>query len=237
MFAEALSDGTMGCFFRLVEQFRTQDEPAFCGLGTLTMVLNALNVDPMRTWKGPWRWFNESMLDCCEPLERIKQKGITFSKLACLARCNGAAVEQSPSPAVAPDASTEGAKGASGEVEGGAGGGGGGGGGGSGEERFRQAVIGVARGNGDQQLIVSYSRKEFRQTGDGHFSPIGGYHAASDSVLILDVARFKYPPHWVPLAMMWRAMQRLDPETGLPRGYMVLSARAGARLTSVPYRQ
>ena len=60
MFAQALSDGTMGCFFRLIEQFRTQDEPAFCGLGTLTMVLNALNVDPMRTWKGPWRWFNES---------------------------------------------------------------------------------------------------------------------------------------------------------------------------------
>ena len=36
------------------------------------------------------------------------------------------------------------------------------------------------------------------QTGDGHFSPIGGYDAASDQVLLLDVARFKYPPHWVP---------------------------------------
>jgi Phytochelatin synthase len=29
------------------------------------------------------------------------------------------------------------------------------------------------------------------QTGSGHFSPIAGYHAATDSVLILDVARFK----------------------------------------------
>ena len=40
----------MGCFFRLIGQFRTQDEPAFCGLGSLARVLNALNVDPMRIW-------------------------------------------------------------------------------------------------------------------------------------------------------------------------------------------
>jgi hypothetical protein len=45
-------------------------------------------------------------------------------------------------------------------------------------------------------VIAAYSRKELLQTGDGHYSPIGGYHAPSDSVLILDVARFKYPPHW-----------------------------------------
>lgn len=32
-------------------------------------VLNALAIDPGRTWKGPWRWFDESMLECCEPLE------------------------------------------------------------------------------------------------------------------------------------------------------------------------
>jgi hypothetical protein len=56
----------------------------------------------------------------------------------------------------------------------------------------------------DEHLIVSYSRKEFLQTGDGHFSPIGGYSEADDLVLILDTARFKYPPHWVPLNMLHR---------------------------------
>jgi len=40
-------------------------------------------------------------------------------------------------------------------------------------------------------LIVSYSRKVLGQTGDGHFSPIGGYHKSRDLVLIMDVARFK----------------------------------------------
>lgn len=32
------------------------------------------------------------MLDCCEPLAKIKTDGITFGKVACLARCNGAKV-------------------------------------------------------------------------------------------------------------------------------------------------
>lgn len=45
----------MESYFRLAEQFRTQDEPAFCGLSTLTMVLNALAVDPGRVWKGTCR--------------------------------------------------------------------------------------------------------------------------------------------------------------------------------------
>lgn len=42
---------------------------------------------------GPWRWFDDSMLDCCEPLAKIKADGITFGKVACLAHCNGAKVE------------------------------------------------------------------------------------------------------------------------------------------------
>jgi len=31
---------------------------AVCGLSTLTMVLNALALDPNRQWKGPWRWYS-----------------------------------------------------------------------------------------------------------------------------------------------------------------------------------
>ncbi len=39
-------------------------------------------------------------------------------------------------------------------------------------------------------VVASYSRAEFRQTGDGHFSPIGGYHPQRDLVLIMDTARY-----------------------------------------------
>ena len=39
---------------------------------------------------------------------------------------------------------------------------------------------------GEQHLIAHYSRQTMSQTGDGHFSPVGGYHAGQDMVLILD---------------------------------------------------
>lgn len=52
---EALSAGTMESFFPLSEQFSTQAMPAFCGLASLAMVLNALQVDPKRVWQGSWR--------------------------------------------------------------------------------------------------------------------------------------------------------------------------------------
>ena len=47
-----------------------------------------LQVDPKRVWKGPWRWYHEDMLDCCVPLDIIKQKGITLEQFRCLAICN-----------------------------------------------------------------------------------------------------------------------------------------------------
>ncbi|KAL6750431.1 Phytochelatin synthase-domain-containing protein [Haematococcus lacustris] len=193
VFAEALAEGHMNGFFRLMEQFSTQDEPAYCGLASLAMVLNALAIDPRRTWKGAWRWFHEHMLDCCRPLAEVKERGITLPQAACLARCNGAKVELHRYGSVSLG-------------------------------QFRQQVMEVCS-SGEEHLVVSYSRKPFLQTGDGHFSPIGGYHAARDLVLILDVARFKYPPHWVSIPTLFEAMRHPDPVTGLPRGFLRLSAQ------------
>jgi hypothetical protein len=51
----------------------TQAEPAYCGISTLVMCLNAANVDPRQTWKGPWRWYTESMLNCCVDLEVVRE--------------------------------------------------------------------------------------------------------------------------------------------------------------------
>ena len=86
-------------------------------------------------------------------------------------------------------------------------------------------------GNGSKQpqpqttsfLIVSYTRQVIGQTGTGHFSPIGAYDEASDHVLVLDTARFKYGPHWVPLQLMFDALLPIDKDTGKSRGYAILS--------------
>jgi len=73
-------------------------------------------------------------------------------------------------------------------------------------------------------IIANYSRKAMDQTGDGHFSPIGGYNQARGLVLIMDVARFKYPPYWVHIDTLWESMRYPDKATGSSRGYFVVSS-------------
>jgi glutathione gamma-glutamylcysteinyltransferase len=86
--ASAISYGFASNYFFLADQHLTQSEPAFCGLATLCLILNAAAIDPQRPWKGVWRWFDQEMLDCCRPLESVKEVGITLDEFACLARCN-----------------------------------------------------------------------------------------------------------------------------------------------------
>ncbi|KAI8851041.1 Phytochelatin synthase-domain-containing protein [Chytridium lagenaria] len=90
---QSLASGYAEAFLQLSGNLAHQSDPAFCGLSSLAMVLNALEIDPKRQWKGVWRWYDETLLDCCAPLEQIKMKGMTFDEFACLARCNGLAVE------------------------------------------------------------------------------------------------------------------------------------------------
>jgi glutathione gamma-glutamylcysteinyltransferase len=187
VFAEALATGGLDGYFPLAEQFHTQSDPAFCGLGSLVVALNALGIDPGRLWKGPWRWFSEELLDCCVPLAEVKKRGLDVEELACLARCNGADVELSRGDA-------------------------------ANLADFRAAITAAAGGEG--VLVVSYDRSALGQTGSGHFSPVGGYHRARDLALVLDVARFKYPPHWVSVEGLWAATHPVDPATGRPRGWL-----------------
>ncbi|KAL3943520.1 MAG: hypothetical protein SGBAC_002415 [Bacillariaceae sp.] len=75
----------------------------------------------------------------------------------------------------------------------------------------------------EKVLAVSYSRKVLSQTGSGHFSPIAAYDPASDQILILDTARFKYGAHWTKLELLYDAMKPVDKDTGKSRGYALLS--------------
>jgi Phytochelatin synthase len=77
-FESAMRHRGLKSYFHLMEQYTTQSEPAFCGISTLVIALNALAVDPRRIWKGSWRWYEESMLNCCIDLEQAKETGITM---------------------------------------------------------------------------------------------------------------------------------------------------------------
>ena len=169
IFANALEEEHLDSYFLLSQHFLTQNEPAYCALGTLAMILNSLEMDPQRVFKGPWRYYDQDMLDCCRPLADVAQVGLTLAEFACLANCNGlrARVQSPPNPASGPmsresrDAALA---------------------------QFRRDLSRASRGDG--VMALSYSRKVLGQTGTGHFSPVGAYSEQDDKVLILDVARW-----------------------------------------------
>jgi len=94
LFAKTLSVGNLEAYFPLSEQFLTQSEPAFCGLTSLAMSLNALSVDPKVRWKGGWRWWNEELIGevACLEMWEVKEKGITMEQFVVIANNNGAVV-------------------------------------------------------------------------------------------------------------------------------------------------
>ncbi len=75
------------------------------------------------------------------------------------------------------------------------------------------------------RVIVNYSRKPLNQDGDGHISPLAAYDAQTDSFLVLDVARYKYPPQWITFDLLYQAMRTTDTSAGKSRGALILSLR------------
>lgn len=74
------------------------------------------------------------------------------------------------------------------------------------QEEIRDLLIAALK-NPNQCVLALYQRKELKQEGGGHWSPIAAYDVKSDSFLVLDVARFKYPPVWIDAAAFINSMQ------------------------------
>jgi len=191
---ECIVAGTAKAYFPLAEQFMTQSDPPFCGPTTIVMVLNSLKIDPKQVWKSPWRWYTEHMLKHCAPLDF--SQGLTMEEFAHLAESNHTDVESFYAGHRGLDLDSF-------------------------RQRIRDSLFGPAASS--SRIVVSFSRPALGQTGDGHYSPIAAYHESTDSVLVMDVARFKYPPYWVPLSLLWKAMCSPDAMTGRARGFFVVS--------------
>ena len=54
--------------------------------------------------------------------------------------------------------------------------------------------------------------------GTGHFSPVVAFEPESDSALVLDVARYKYPPVWMPIETLFDGINTTDASARDTRG-------------------
>jgi len=84
---------------------------------------------------------------------------------------------------------------------------------------------------GSDRLLANYDRRALGQTGGGHISPLAAYDPDQDRVLILDVARYRYPAVWVATPDLWRAIRSVDKSSGRSRGVLTIEAQAADRPT------
>ncbi|HEY8888459.1 MAG TPA: phytochelatin synthase family protein [Gallionella sp.] len=86
-----------------------------------------------------------------------------------------------------------------------------------------RALLKKALGDDGQFVLANYYRATLGQVGGGHWSALAAYDAQSDSVLILDVAKYKYPPAWVSISLLRQAIATTDTVSNKTRGLVVVS--------------
>ncbi len=80
-----------------------------------------------------------------------------------------------------------------------------------------------ALGEDGRFVLANYLRANLGQAGGGHWSVLAAYDEQSDSVLILDVAKYKYTPVWVGISTLRQAIATIDTASKKARGLVIVS--------------
>lgn len=184
-------------FLSLVSYFETQENLAYCGPASAVCVLNASGIArPVSSAHGKYRLFTQS--NFFTPAVEKVIPASTVRRIGMTLRQLGDTLS-AHGVKVQTIHATE-----------------------SRLDDFRREAVDLLK-SGEGFVLVNYLRRSIGQQSGGHISPIGAYHASSDSFLVLDVSKYKYPPVWVPSKDLWRAMREVDSASGKSRGYILLS--------------
>jgi hypothetical protein len=185
-------------FFPLISQFITQNNQAYCGVASIVMVLNSLGISaPEAAQYKPYRVFTQENFFSNEKTQAVITAEDVSRRGMTLEQLGGLLGSYDVKVGVyhAADISLD---------------------------NFRKLVAENLQQPGNF-VIVNYLRKAIGQEKGGHISPLAAYNKQTDRFLILDVSRYKYPPVWVKVEDLWKAMATLDQASGKTRGFVVVS--------------
>ncbi len=185
-------------YFPLANHFVTQKYQSYCGVASIVMVLNALQIAaPAVPEFDPFRTFTQDnvldeLTDAVLPRDILQKKGMTLDQLGELLAFHPLKIEVRH----AGDTTLE---------------------------EFRaSAAKYLATEN--HFVLVNYLRMALGQERGGHISPLAAYDAKRGRFLILDVARYKYPPVWVGAAELFDAMNTRDADNqSRTRGFVLIA--------------
>jgi hypothetical protein len=197
-----LESGAFATYFQIADNFVTQKTQAYCGVASIVMVLNAAAVPaPSTPEYQPYHIFTQdNVLDAST--DAVLPREVLAKQGMTLDQLGGLLALHPVTIEVHHAAD-------------------------GGLEAFRAAARDYLAAK-DHFVIVNYLRKVIGQERGGHISPLAAYDAKADRFLILDVARYKYPPVWVKASDLFDAMNTTDADNdNKTRGY-VLVAKTGA---------
>lgn len=171
-------------YLPLTIHFVTQKTQSYCGIASMAMVLNALGVPAPDTPEyAPYRIYTQDNV-LNEATERILPQAVLLQRGTTLDQLGAILASHGVEVAVRHASDVK-------------------------PEAFRsQAVEYLSQPN--HYVVVNYLRRQIAQERGGHISPLAAYDAKTDRFLILDVARYKYPPVWVKSADLFAAMNTPD---------------------------
>ena len=193
-----LESGALQSYFAVADNFVTQKTQAYCGVASIVMVLNALHTPaPTTPEYQPYHTFTQdNLLD--EHTDTILPREVLARQGMTLDQL-GALLGLHPAAIEVHHAED------------------------GGLEAFRSSARDYLAAK-DHFVIVNYLRKSIGQERGGHISPLAAYDAKSDRFLILDVARYKYPPVWVTASDLFAAMNTTDASNNnKTRGYVLVT--------------
>jgi hypothetical protein len=188
-------------FIPLSINFVTQKTPSYCGVASIVMVLNALEIPgpAVADYESCGAFTQDNFFNAATeailPLSTLAELGMTLDQAGAMLALHPVEVEVHHAAETTLDA-------------------------------FREAARDYL-GREGHFVIVNFLRTAVGEDGGGHMSPLAAYDAEADRFLMLDVSRYKYPPVWIRAADLYAAMNTADADNeGRTRGY-VLVKRAG----------
>jgi Phytochelatin synthase len=188
-------------YFAISIAFVTQKNQAYCGVASMVMALNAIQAPaPTTPEYQPFHTFTqENLLD--DRAETILPRAVLDRQGMTLDQL-GQLLELHPVKAEIHHATEHGL------------------------DEFRKSAAEYLATK-DHFVIVNYLRKSIGQQVGGHISPLAAYDPKADRFLIMDVARYKYPPVWVTASDLFNAMNTADASNdNRTRGYVLISNAA-----------
>ena len=249
LFLESLQNNMANPFFELSDQFTTQTYGSYCGPTNISIILNAMGIDPNSILFRHWRWYNEKNIHACS-LESVHDHGMPITDMKFIFEKNNVrTILYRPicetnnlfsMKSISIDINVLFDKNKFKEL----------------ilyediysfkystiktvyldkikstgeniifynlinEEFFRICILASTIFN-NFYILCNIHRSQLGQEGGGHYLPIMAYNIRNDYVLLFDCARFKYNSRWHKVKVVFEAQNGKDKVTNLSRGCII----------------